>query len=440
MPNQFGERSILYNLKPINLGTKYVESLTSYIMRIAYEHNVTIGNLINKQIVPQVNKDYLTRSGTYGGNRFYEGAKTINGYMENSSDLVKVMEKLTSRSDLSDLTLNKWKDFIALRNLLKDSLSWCPECINKWRSSSMVYYPLIWHIKPVKICIEHNCFLLEECQVCHEKVDILRRQILPGYCSKCFASLSLATNNEKPEPLELKWQRFIIHNLENILTLDITYFFIKSPREQILNQLNIINEEYFLGNISDFSKFLNIPKSTLRCWLSYENFPALESLLFICFKINKNISDLLFENEIPAVNIYQIDNHIVVKKKKVIRKPLDIVVIEKKLKELLRNDPVISMSAAANKIGHDKRVLYRNFPDLCKQISKRYREFVDLKSNQRVEMLKVEINKAFISLINEEIYPSRRKIEQRVNKKGLLKEKVLQEYWKSLLAKSGFAE
>lgn len=54
------------------------------------------------------------------------------------------------------------------------------------------------------------------------------------------------------------------------------------------------------------------------------------------------------------------------------------------------------MSSAANQIGHDKRVLYRNFPDQCKQISARYREFVVNKSNQRIETIKEEINNAFL--------------------------------------------
>lgn len=68
-------RSILYNIEPIGIKTCLVESLSSYLMREAYEHNVTISHLINKMIIPQMNKDYLKRSSKYGGNRFYEGAK-----------------------------------------------------------------------------------------------------------------------------------------------------------------------------------------------------------------------------------------------------------------------------------------------------------------------------------------------------------------------------
>ncbi|MGE8205836.1 TniQ family protein [Heyndrickxia sp. NPDC080065] len=274
MTNKLSERSILYNLKPVGMGSKYVESLTSYLLRIAYEHNFTIGDLMKNLIAPQIKKKYLIRSATYGGNRFYEGAKTINGFMENSNDLVKVIETLTSRSDLSNLTLNKWKDFIPLRNLLKESLSWCPECIQSWQSGSKVYYPLIWYIRPVNICIEHNCYLLEECPVCEKKVDILRRQMLSGFCPNCFASLSVTASNAKPDSPELKWQKFVIQNIEDILTMDNTSPIIQSYRGQILNRLNIIYDENFSGNISNFSKFLNIPKSTLRCWLSNKKFPT----------------------------------------------------------------------------------------------------------------------------------------------------------------------
>lgn len=440
MKNQLNERSILYNIEPIGIGSKYVESLTSYITRIAYEHNITVGDLIKNLIALQINKKYLIRSSTYGGNRFYDGAKTINGYMENSNDLVMVMETLIFRNDLSILTLDRWRDFIPLRNLLKESLSWCPECIQSWQSGLKVYYPLVWHIRTVNICLEHNRYLLEKCQVCHKKVDILRRQMIPGYCSNCFSSLSITASSKKPELHELKWQRFVIQNIEDLLTLDTNCTQEQSFRDQILNQLNVIHEEYFSGNLSNFAKFLNIPTSTLRCWLSFKNFPTLESLLLICFKLNIKILDLLFEREKIDGSIFQINNLMIVKEEKQLRKSLDRITIEKNFEQLLISEPAISMSAAASQIGHDKRVLYRNFPEHCKQISKRYKEFEVNRSNQRIENLKREINNAFISLTDQGIYPSRRKMEQKVNKKGLLKEKVLQDYWKSLLANKEFAE
>ena len=40
-------RSVLYNILPIGMGTMEVESLTSYIARIADAHGVATGTLIN---------------------------------------------------------------------------------------------------------------------------------------------------------------------------------------------------------------------------------------------------------------------------------------------------------------------------------------------------------------------------------------------------------
>ncbi|WP_223553915.1 TniQ family protein [Lysinibacillus sphaericus] len=166
--------SILYNVEPLGRETGLVESLSSYLIRVAYEHNITVGDLINKIVIPEMNKAYLDRSTIYGGNSFYEGAKTINGYKDNSTELVRVMGILTSRKDLTNLTLFKLKDFIPLRDLFKDSLSWCPNCLSDWYSSGeIIYYPLIWYLKPIKICAKHNRFLLEECPNCKKKLMYL---------------------------------------------------------------------------------------------------------------------------------------------------------------------------------------------------------------------------------------------------------------------------
>lgn len=105
------------------------------------------------------------------------------------------------------------------------------------------------------------------------------------------------------------------------------------------------------------------------------------------------------------------------------RKPLNFDLIEKKLNEFLIYDTPISMTAVAKEI--DKRVLYSNFPDCCKRISKRYRNYLTEKSIKRIQLLKNEINIAFDSLIDEGVYPSSGKIEKKINKKGLLREKVL---------------
>lgn len=433
------QRSILYNVEPVGIDTGLVESLSSYLIRVAYEHNITVGHLINKIVIPNMHKDYLQRSTIYGGNSFYDRAKTINGFMDNSKELVRIMEILTSRRDLTNLTLFKFQEFIPLRKLLKDSLSWCPGCIMDWHiTGEIIYYPLIWYLKPVGVCIKHNRYLSEKCPNCDEKVHVLRRQMIPGYCTNCSSFLGQDILEKEPSSQELYWYTFINRNILGLIECNNNQLSIKDAKYGFHKQLDILNQELFLGNISNFSKTIGIPKNTLRSWLKGENLPVLDSLLLICFKLKINVLDLLLEKEKLKVDIHQIYNQTKIDKKKSTGKPLDLDSIERVLKEFLECGEPISMTAAAKKIGRDKRVLYRNFPDCCKQISERYREFIKQNASNRIELLKKEIDLVFHLLISEGVYPSSGQIERRVNKKGLLREKVLQDYWKNLLMENEF--
>src|SRR5699024_8551924 len=93
-------RSDLYSIELICLQSELFESLSSYLISVAYEHKISVDDLVNKMIMPEMTTRYLERASAYGGNRFYEKAKTVNGYMENAVELAWTVEKLTSRDDL----------------------------------------------------------------------------------------------------------------------------------------------------------------------------------------------------------------------------------------------------------------------------------------------------------------------------------------------------
>ncbi|MGA3602979.1 TniQ family protein [Lysinibacillus agricola] len=440
MTEQLFPRSLLYNIEPIGIETGLVESYSSYLIRVAYEHNITVGHLINKIVIPKMNKDYLERSTIYGGNSFYEGAKTINGFTDNTKNLIKVMELLTSREDLAYLTLYKLKGIIPLRNLLKNSLSWCPDCLKNWMDDEkIIYYPLIWYLKSVKVCFAHKRYLLEICSSCNKKIDILRRNMVPGHCPNCLELLIKDIFREEPGVQEMRWHTFVYQNTETLLGMSNSQLDFIGSQERVFKQLNLINEDLFSGDIANFAKFTSIPKTTLRDWLKRKSSPTFNSLLLVCYKLNIKLSDFLLQNNTKNVKITYGVKKEYVNKEKNYRKPLDVVAIENSLKELLVCDTPISMTAAAKIIGRDKRVLYSNFPDYCKGISKRYSEYIEEKSSHRIQLLKEEINSAFYSLINKGINPSSGKIEKYLNKNGLLREKILQDHWRGLLTQSNFS-
>ncbi|KOP26530.1 hypothetical protein AMR41_09940 [Hapalosiphon sp. MRB220] len=49
-------RSSLFHLEPIGIGTPYVESITSYVARLAEAHSVAVGTLIAAEIQKKFSK------------------------------------------------------------------------------------------------------------------------------------------------------------------------------------------------------------------------------------------------------------------------------------------------------------------------------------------------------------------------------------------------
>lgn len=88
-------RSRLYGLCPKGIDTPFVESLLSYLIRLAEVHAVHLGDLLAYEIAPILEKQYLLNSIERGGNRFYDGARTINGIGKNAEDMITTLEYLT---------------------------------------------------------------------------------------------------------------------------------------------------------------------------------------------------------------------------------------------------------------------------------------------------------------------------------------------------------
>src|SRR6266568_9106723 len=90
------ERSVLFSLEPVGVGTPWVESLTSYITRLASAHAVFPGVLMNKLLKPlaQGKHSHLLHTS--------EGKKTnlLNATGLRAHLSVQLLEAVTLRSDL----------------------------------------------------------------------------------------------------------------------------------------------------------------------------------------------------------------------------------------------------------------------------------------------------------------------------------------------------
>src|SRR6266568_2377770 len=111
-------RSELYCLAPLGVGTVEVESLTSYIQRLAWAYRVNPRVLVAEVLLPHLRNMYYSdpgRLGSFSRTR----SMSINGIGEVARDWAETLEQLTMRSDLRLLTLHPWADGLPAWGLLR---------------------------------------------------------------------------------------------------------------------------------------------------------------------------------------------------------------------------------------------------------------------------------------------------------------------------------
>jgi len=170
--------SLLYALTPRGLGTPYVESLSSYVMRLAEAHVVSVWRLI-LHVRSQVCSDRLSRPSM----RY---AYPANGLGKGAEILRQSFEAATGESDLRPLTLSVLQGSVSKLDIFRTTEAWCPGCLEQWRAEGVpIYSPLLSSIRVVAVCPVHACPLVDRCPHCHSQFTPLRAGARPGHCSIC---------------------------------------------------------------------------------------------------------------------------------------------------------------------------------------------------------------------------------------------------------------
>jgi len=90
-PRSIPPRSYLYRVTPMGVGSANVESLTSYLARLAVAHDISPAVLLTREILPKVREEF--RRHDYQDvpdvdNTFVYGAHTLNGVGQRSQDWI----------------------------------------------------------------------------------------------------------------------------------------------------------------------------------------------------------------------------------------------------------------------------------------------------------------------------------------------------------------
>jgi TniQ len=197
-------RSFLYSVEPIGVGTADIESLTSYIARLAAVHCVSVTTFIRHILAPRV--IWSRRSTGLPESKAVEQTvlawrnqpnflqvQSAAEWLAKTPDveaLIKSLESLTLNSGLRCLTFCNWYEWFKFDLDWCEGAPWCPTCYEEWQlSNSPIYQPLRWALDAVEICPHHRCYLQLWCSYCGASQTYLNRHKPLGHCTFCGAWL-----------------------------------------------------------------------------------------------------------------------------------------------------------------------------------------------------------------------------------------------------------
>ena len=432
-------RSHLYSLKPIGIWTSQGESLTSYITRLAYEHCVTVKDLVVHELLPNFGRAYLLSREHNNLSAFWKDASSINSLNPTTHDWVQLLERLTLQQNLAFLTMIPWSNILSARNLTRKTRAWCPQCYDEWRANKLrVYDPLLWSLDVVTQCMSHKRSLETQCPHCGRYVYFLANHCIPGHCTHCQCWLGEGSENKlaiSAENDEYRWQSWRVEMVGAMLavTPGIMGALQKKQFAEAV-ELSLNQVDY---NISSLSRRLHVSRRTIRDWVKGVQLPQLHSMLQFCFLTQIFPVQLLsIHQDTPDISVstlHWMDGN----KQKLRLFPTDGIRIALEAEISNETTPPRPMSVVAMELHYDQTFLYHHFPDLCSAISNRYLAYRKKQRMERNRRILDEVQKVTRQIFEQGFYPSQERVRLLLRKPGSMKETGALAMWHATLKDLG---
>jgi TniQ len=444
--------SRLYGLVPMHANTPLVESATGYTIRLAATHCMLTKDLLWREIMPLLGRDWLLEWGR--GSRFLSrDGRSLNGVRESARGWVEALEKLTLRTHLQGTTMLPWADVFSQRGLLRPYRAWCPKCYAEWREAgSIVYEPLIWAIDLVKVCPVHNVYLSHICQYedCQKCLPVISKTSYPGHCSYCGRWLGNAlpatatlvskhtvmwvNTSERPK---LKWYSWASRAVGELIAIGQTSGE-RGSLTRILAGLTSYLERVESGELEGTSLGRRQTRTVLYNSQKRGQMPSLATLLGLCFLLRIEPTPLLAQG-----NVVQSTEDVEITKRqrhnRGKRRRFDSNNVRRYLEAVLESDeqPRPCMREVASQIGYQTAQIARHFPQLCAAISALYLAEQSAKRKQRMEILKSTVREATLAVYAEGMKLTTARVGAKLEQPGLLRSPELQAVLRATRAELG---
>lgn len=376
-------RSTLFRVLPQGLATGQIESLTSYVTRLAAAHLVTPLTLLRRGLAWWDAGD-ASRVGEWGRQRpTLRLSNCINAHASGAR-WCRLLERLTCIDDLSSCTMRAWADLFPTRGLLRDYLAWCPSCLAEQPEP---YDPLLFCLREVKACSRHRCRLVERCAHCGSQIPVMHARSVPGGCPKCKMSRIAAELPPKTAPAE---EVQLAQLAESFLSATAI-----TPNHQwrrtcaVAEALRRCMSASELPDAAALGRLVNVSRITAWGWLNGKSVPDFSLTLRLCHCFGLSVKDFL-SGRVPASIDLCATGELPIRPTR--RRPghRNDVELAKAMRryceEHAQRPP--SLAEVAEAVSVSPRVLRNRFPAVCNDISRHWREFVRAQRIARQEELR----------------------------------------------------
>lgn len=421
--------SSLYNIEPIGLGTPFVESLTSLLKRLAQMHHLSVRDLV--AFCAEASPDRPIASEPHR-------LLWIDGVAASAGMWSSLLQDMTRNDRLQYTTMFHWQELLNPHGLLRPRQAWCPLCYDDWlKAGEPLYEPLLWRLQCVRVCLVHQCKLLEYCPTCEAGFNTITYKGVVGFCPKCCAWLgdevradepvepeaesnqiaqavgqllalapriSLLKREIIPEVLEAIKQKRRLPNTRLSAALDSSInrlgelrLGVTAPTLALLARLEILSEgllwkklageEIALPPVPEASP-IQVPKTV------EEQRDYLDALLASSEPLLKP-SDIAqrggFADQWEMKTLFREHDRLIQQRRRDEQRQA--------LQDVLDGEAIITVAALARQRRYHQSVLYKLFPELCHQVAEAYYVRREAKCRGILE-----------NLIESQIYPSIRAI------------------------------
>jgi hypothetical protein len=433
-------RSRLYCLSPLGMGTAEVESLTSYINRLAWAYRVNPRVLVAQEILPHLSGSHYVQAspsklGGFGRTR----SMIVNGANEAACDWAETLAQLTMKSDLHHLTLHLWANGLPNWGLLRSTPQWCPVCYHEWREQEKsIYQPLMWTLQAVTVCLPHQRRLMEQCPACQKPQSAMTAKTLPGCCTQCGTWLGEQPGAEGEINDEvLDWQAWVMSAVEELYLSSIAFGSI--PWHILPEGITACVEA--VGGTRQLGRIVGSPGMLFSSWQNRKRVPSFNYLLKVGYALNLTPLQLMtveperLKKSLRAETVYRLPPRI--------GRPApaskgDIPSIRAFIQTVLEGEVgPLPVRHVARQLGVGEKFLVGRFPQECALITAQYQAHRAERAKRKAALEGTEVQRAVLALEDQGVAISRSQVAALLSNPNILRRPEGKATWYALCHERG---